>query len=80
MAGGSMNIPMDMRMDETTMSVTKNGKNNINPIRVESSMSMIKRIVAPGSQVFKSTYPMGVMAAEETEDEAVFINTCRSII
>lgn len=46
-------------------------KNNINPIRVESSMSMIKRIVAPGSQVFKSTYPMGVMAAEETEDEDI---------
>ena len=43
--------------------------NNSNPIRVASSMSMIKRLVTPGSQVFKSTYPFGVMAVEETDDE-----------
>lgn len=43
--------------------------NTTNPIRTASSLSMIKRLVAPGSQVFKSTYPFGVIAVEETDDE-----------
>lgn len=44
-------------------------KNTVNPIRVASALSMIKRIVTPGSQVFKSTYPLGVMAVEQTDNE-----------
>lgn len=41
------------------------------PIRVTSALSMLKNIIAPGDQVFKSIKPFGVMAAEQTDDMLV---------
>lgn len=45
--------------------------NKERPIRVASSMSMIKRLVTPDEQVFKTAMPFGNMAVEYVDDPEI---------
>ena len=45
--------------------------NKERPIRVASSMSMIKRLVTPDEQVFKTMMPFGNMAVEYVDDPEI---------
>ena len=44
-------------------------KENEKPIRTATSLSTIKRMITPGSEVFHTITPFGVMNAQETKDE-----------
>lgn len=46
-------------------------KDNKKPIRVASSLSTIKRMIAPGEEVFRTITPFCVMRAEENMDESL---------
>ena len=44
-------------------------KENERPIRTATSLSTIKRMITPGTEVFHTITPFGVMNAQETKDE-----------